>query len=218
MTSALSVFRTLFMLLVLTAGAAQAVGEKAYFFDQDRPGMAPEGLVSSGDPWRVMADRQAVSAPHVLVPPRSALSGGQATLLLVKNGVMRDGDMGFRFRALHEGRPGMIGLVWRYRDAQNFYAVQLDLNTESVALIRRAKGKTKVLRSEGLLLTSPVWHALQVRVQGRHIAVVFNDNVVLQATDKTMDGPGQLGIQASPGDGVQIDDFAYRPIGEIPAK
>jgi len=197
--------------LLFTLTTAHATSEKIFSFDRDSVGAAPAGFLSSSDAWRVTAERQAVSAPHVLMPPRSVMSGGQASLLMVKNASVEDGDMGLRFRVLQEGRPAMVGFFWRYQDASNFYAVQIDLGSETVTLVRFLKGKPKVLKSESIMVTSPVWHAFQVHVNGRRISVVFGDAAIIEVTDKSILKAGQLGIQASPGDAVQIDDFAYRP-------
>jgi hypothetical protein len=189
--------------------SAQAA-EKAFIFDHDTAGQAPAGLIGDGDAWRVVSEKRASSAPNVLLPPRSLLAGGTASFLQVEKSSFTSGDLGFRFRLLNDNQGGVIGFFWRYEDPENFYSAQLDFGSETVSLLRVVKGKTKVLATEGVLLTAHLWHRLQIQVNGSSFSIFYDDMPVLSAKDKSLHKPGALGLLATPGEAVQLDDFAYR--------
>jgi len=196
--------------LLSVSAPVLAGSEKAFYFDQDKAGSHPAGLTSDGDSWRVVANSYAVSAPNVLVGPQTALAGGKAVILLATGSQFLNGDIGLRFRMQVDGAPSMVGLVWRYQDPDNFYALQVDTAGENFILLKRAKGKTKVIKRESTIITAPVWHAIQVQMIDRRIVVTYDGDTLIDVMDKAIKGPGQVGLQGAPGDAIQIDNFAYR--------
>jgi len=94
-------------------------------FESDQIGATPEGwtatLTGKGDPkWTVERDETAPSKMKVL------RQSGQATYpLVLKNDTnIRDGFIEVRFKAIAGSQDRAGGVVWRARDANNYYVVR----------------------------------------------------------------------------------------------
>src|ERR1700679_1386064 len=94
--------RTWAALLIFCAVTVASAQEHIMNFDRDKAGGAPQGWISDGEPWRVIEESQASSPPHVLIPPRSVLSGGSLTHLVISSVTFLNGDIGVRFRTTRE--------------------------------------------------------------------------------------------------------------------
>ena len=94
-------------------------------FETDAIGTPPEGwtvtLTGRGNPkWTVEQDQTAPSKLKVLK------QSGQATfpLLLRDGSSIKDGFIEVKFKAIAGSEDRAAGLVWRARDANNYYVVR----------------------------------------------------------------------------------------------
>ena len=113
----------------------------AVSFESTRIGTAPEGwtatLTGSGDPkWTVESDRTAPSRLNVVK------QSGRATYpLLLKNDTnIKDGFVEVKFKAIAGSQDRAAGLVWRARDANNYYVVRANALEDNVVLYKTVKG------------------------------------------------------------------------------
>jgi hypothetical protein len=197
-----------FLGLSLQAWAA----EKIFNFDKDKAGSAPKGLTMPGSAWRVVADPHAPSKPNVLLPPQGILAGGAGSQLFIPKVSMLDGDVGVRAKLMQDDRPALLGFIWRFQNPANYYVAQIDLQSGAVAIMRITHGKTKTLAHDVMMLTPFVWHLFQVHVQGTRMAIICDGQAALSADDKAIEISGQIGITASAGDELQMDDLAVLPL------
>ena len=99
----------------------------AISFESTRIGVAPEGwtatLTGSGDPkWTVESGETAPSKSNVLK------QSGRATYpLLLKNDTsIKDGFVEVKFNAVAGSQDRAAGIVWRAKDAKNYYVTRAD--------------------------------------------------------------------------------------------
>src|SRR5450756_2579046 len=109
-------------------------------FDSDEVGAAPEGwtatLTGKGDPkWTVESDETAPSKSKVLK------QSGRATYpLLLKNDTgIKDGFVEMKFKAVAGSQDRAAGLVWRAKDANNYYVVRANALEDNVVLYKTVK-------------------------------------------------------------------------------
>jgi hypothetical protein len=94
-------------------------------FESDQIGTTPEGwtatLTGSGDPkWTVENDETAPSKSKILK------QSGRATfpLLLKNDSNIKDGFIEVKFKAVAGSQDRAAGVVWRAKDANNYYVVR----------------------------------------------------------------------------------------------
>jgi hypothetical protein len=110
-------------------------------FDADTIGSAPAGWTPAktgkGDPkWTVEQDP---TAPSKKVVKQS----GRATYpLLLKDGTrVRNGFVEVRFKAISGAEDRAAGIVWRAKDADNYYVVRANALEDNVVLYKTVNGQ-----------------------------------------------------------------------------
>ncbi len=177
---------------------------------------------------RLAGHRPASSSPAV---PR--IQGSQWT-------VTRDGTNGV-LGQLHSGQPGVqlavvdgpafadvvlsvrvrlvegarsAGVVWRYRDADNYYLARLDLRrgAQDVRIYRVVAGNRTRLESEDELeLQADSWHWLKVEHRGTRMRLLINGVPVGEARDRTWQEAGAVGLWTTSDSVAWFDDLTVAP-------
>src|ERR1700676_2413043 len=118
----------------------------AISFESNQIGAAPEDwtatLTGSGDPkWTVENDQTAPSKSKVLK------QSGRATypLLLKDDTNIKDGFIEVKFKAIAGSEDRAAGLVWRARDANNYYVVRANALEDNVVLYKTVNGARSAL-------------------------------------------------------------------------
>jgi hypothetical protein len=87
------------------------------------------------------------------------------------------------------------GLVWRYRDPENFYAAALDLGGQAIDLYRVVRGnRIRLEHEDDLELDPDGWHALRVVEDSNRIRVYLGGIRVLNARDGDRFETGRAGV------------------------
>jgi hypothetical protein len=110
----------------------------------------------------------------------------------------------------------MGGLVWRYENPENFFAVSLDLERQTIALYRVARGNRIRLEFEDdLELDRDAWHVVRVEHTDGRIRVSLGGIGVMRARDRAMTDAGRAGIWSDGAatawfDDLQVEDAPER--------
>jgi hypothetical protein len=187
-------------------------------FDDDALGSSPKGwtitMTGSGSPkWTVEDGVAAPSKSKVL------RQSGKATYpLALKDGInLADGYVEVKFKAVagKEDRAG--GIVWRVRDANNYYVVRANALEDNVVLYKTVDGKRSPLdivgKSGGYGVKIPVpsgqWHTLRVAFAGSRFKVSFNSTELFEVDDATFSGPGRIGLWTKADSETLFDGVTY---------
>jgi hypothetical protein len=209
--------RTVLVIGAVLAMGAAAMAEMAKF-DADATGKAPAGWTQAktgkGDPkWTVEEDPSAPSRSKVLK------QSGRATYpLLLKNGTsLKDGFIEARFKALSGSEDRAAGLVWRAKDADNYYVARANALEDNVVLYKTVKGVRSALdivgRKGGYGVKIPVpaqqWHRLRVEFKGSRFKVLYDGKQVFEVEDATFRDAGMVGLWTKADSVTLFDDIAY---------
>jgi hypothetical protein len=107
------------------------------------------------------------------------------------------------------------GLVWRYRDQDNYYIVRANALEDNVVLYKvengtrtdlpvRGEGRTYGKKAE---VPSGQWSTLRVVATGPLFDVYFNGSKLYEVEDKTFSQPGQVGVWTKADSVTQFDDL-----------
>lgn len=203
--------RHLFAALVaaLTLAVSGMVAQGLIFtFDDAAPGMPPDGFLfsaarqTSAGTWEVRGPGHQHYLAHVADPWMRGFSiatptaSAPANLLVVSRLRLVDGD-----------RQG--GIVWRYRDANNFYLVGTSLPRHEAVLHRIMGGnRIQLDRLNELDVDPGAWHTIGVAHQGGQIRVHLDGITILHATDRAFEG-GRAGVWSGGAAETWFDDIKY---------
>lgn len=190
-------------------------------FDNAPAGMPPEGWTltktGKGEPkWTVEADATAPSKPNVLK------QSGRATFpVAIKSGTaIRDGFVEVKFKAIAGSEDRAAGIIWRAKDANNYYVVRANALEDNVVLYKTINGIRTSLeivgRKGGYGLGTPVppgrWHALRCDFAGSRFKVTYDGQPLFEVEDATIADAGMIGLWTKADSVTLFDDLAY---GEI---
>ena len=194
---------------MVTSSLAQVVN-----FDQDTPGVAPKGWqcgrTGSGSArWQIEADASAPSKPHVLKQ-----SGVATYPWCVRQGtVITDGFVEVKFKPIAGREDQAGGVVWRWKDGDNYYVARANALENNVSLYYTENGRRKTLKYVDAPVAGGTWHTLRVEFNGRRIKVLHDGKPYIELEDDHIQGGGAVGVWTKADSVTAFDDFSY---GTIP--
>jgi hypothetical protein len=191
---------------------------KVINFDNGSIGKVPSGWIvvmanrGTAPRWEIRRDRTAPTQPYVLAQLSSDSAANRAPLAILDNFSLRDGDVSVRIKPVagHEDPGG--GLVWRFRDANNYYVVRTNVTDNTVAVDKVENGRRISLVS-GVKHDIPLntWRILKVSARGDRFEVYVDHRRILEGEDHTFTGPGKVGVCTMEDGVTYFDDFRVYP-------
>ncbi|MHC6052208.1 family 16 glycoside hydrolase [Ralstonia solanacearum] len=178
-------------------------------FAQDRPGALPAGWVAgvtgTGSPkWTVELD-STVPGGHVLKQ-----SGSGDFPWCVKQGTsIDDGFVEVKFKSISGREDEAGGVVWRWKDGNNYYVARANALENNVSLYYTAGGRRHTIRYQDAPVAAQAWHTLRVEFSGNRIQVSLDGKRYIDATDEHITGAGAVGVWTKADSVTAFDAFAY---------
>ena len=196
---------TLITLTTMTIAHAETIN-----FDRDDVGKVPAGWIAGvtgrGSPkWAVEADPTAPSKPNVLK------QSGQGTFpWCVKKAVsITDGFVEVKFKSISGREDEAGGLVWRWKDGDNYYVARANALEDNVSLYHTTGGHRITIQYVRALVPANQWHTLRVEFSGKQIKVLLDGKVYVDLQDSHISGPGAVGVWTKADSVTAFDDFAF---------
>jgi hypothetical protein len=193
----------------MTAATSTAFGQTESF-DKLATGAPPPdwtcGLTGKGSPtWLIEADPSAPSPPNVLKQ-----SGSGTFPWCVKKGVsIADGFVEVKFKPL-EGREDQAGgVVWRWKDGDNYYVARANALEGNVSLYHTQGGRRITIKYVDAPVAAKQWHTLRVEFSGKSIDVLLDGKRYIKLDDGHISGSGAVGVWTKADSVTAFDDFSY---------
>ena len=190
-------------------------------FDALPAGQVPHGwtpaITGSGTSiWTIETDPTAPSPPHVL-KQSGIVAKPCFPLCLVEDAALADGFVEVKFKSVSGEIDQAAGLVWRARDAANYYVCRANALEDNVVLYTVQNGVRTALdvvgRAGGYGVETRVeparWHTLRVEFAGPRFRVFLNARELFTVEDATFDGAGKVGVWTKADSVTLFDDFRY---------
>jgi hypothetical protein len=194
--------------------AAMAMGAQAETigFDKDAAGAMPDGWTAGvtgrgAAHWTVERDPGAPSAPNVLKQSGS----GDFPWCVRRDKVLADGFVEVKFKALSGREDQAGGIVWRWKDGNNYYVARANALENNVALYYTENGNRRTIKYVDAPVAGNAWHVLRAEFRGRHIRVLLDGNAYVELDDGHIAGPGAVGVWTKADSVTAFDDFSFGP-------
>ena len=191
--------------LLATAALADTI-----HFDDASPGAAPLGWTATKTgkgqaKWTVEKDDTAPSKPNVL------RQSGEATYpVCLKNDTsLKDGFIEVKFKPISGKEDQAGGVIWRAKDADNYYIARANALEDNVCIYHTLNGKRTEKKRVQRKVASNEWHILRVEFQGGHFKVTFDGKPALEWDDETFTEAGMVGVWTKADSVTLFDDFTY---------
>ena len=200
--------------LLVVAGCSAPEGEETtagsatWTFDDVEPGALSAGLTAFVGDWKTTEDSTAPSGGRVLAQVEKGPS--QAfNIVLVDDVITRSVDLTVSFRSIAGEVDQGGGLVWRARDASNYYIARYNPLEDNYRVYTVVEGKRQQLQSFDLAAT-PGWHSLRITMNGDLIRCSYDGEQCLEVRDTTFGESGQVGLWTKADAQTFFDDLIVR--------
>jgi hypothetical protein len=211
-------FKRSTVMAVILFGATVTGVAQSVDFDGDAVGSPPKGwtltMTGRGTPkWTVERDETAPSKGQVLKQ-----SGTATYPLAFKDGTsIKDGFVEVKFKPLSGSEDRAAGLVWRARDANNYYVVRANALEDNVVLYKTVNGGRSSLDIVGrkggygvkIAVPANQWHTLRVEFVGARFNVIFNGRSLFEVEDATFNTAGMVGLWTKADSVTVFNAFTY---------
>jgi len=179
-------------------------------FDLDAPGQAPAGwragVTGRGTPvWEIRQDPTAPSKPNVLQQSGS----GNFPWIVRPDVSLENGRVEVKFKPLAGKQDQAGGVVWRWKDGDNYYVARANALENNVSLYYTEKGRRITLKYVDAPVPAKAWHTLAVEFSGTRIRVALDGKVYIELDDSHIQGAGAVGLWTKADSVTAFDDFSY---------
>ena len=165
--------------------------------------------------WVVAVDQTAPMEPQVLAQMSEDRTSGRFPLAIYEGAETTDGQLTVRFKPVSGRVDQAAGLVWRYRDENNYYVVRANALEDNVVLYKVENGKRIPLgplgRSDDYGVQHPVpaqqWSTLGVVFDGDKFTVSFDEKPLFGVVDATFTQAGKVGLWTKADSVTYFDGF-----------
>lgn len=203
------------ILLFILLGISMSTNAEIFNFDNDKPGTLPSGWTAGvtgrgAFKWMVETDPSAPSKPNVL----KQSGQGSFPWCVKKDVALADGFVEVKFKSISGKDDQAGGVVWRWKDGDNYYVARANALENNVSLYYTEKGSRKTIKYVDAPVPANVWHTLRVEFKGEQIKVMLNGKSYIELKDSRIIGSGAVGMWTKADSVTAFDDFSYGSINK----
>jgi 3-keto-disaccharide hydrolase len=211
--------RPIFIAAVMCCFAeVSAMAQGIVSFEADAVGGPPKGWTATktgtGNPqWTVEEDATAPSHSRIVK------QSGNATfpVLLKSDTNIKDGFIEVKFKPIAGAEDRAAGVVWRAKDADNYYVLRANALEDNVVLYKTVNGVRRALDiigrtgGYGVKIAVPAnrWGTLRVEFKDSHFKAIYNGQEVFEVEDRTFAEAGMVGLWTKADSVTLFDAILY---------
>lgn len=187
-------------------------------FDTDKAGGPPIGFsfgrTGSGKPgtWVVKPESGAPSGENVLAQIDTDSTDLRFPIAIADEASLRDVRLSVRCKPVAGSVDQACGIVFRYRDENNYYLTRANALENNVRLYTVKDGHRKQLEGWNGAVTGKAWHELRVDARGDHVEVYWDGKKVIDGKDRTFPDAGKVGVWTKADSVTYFDDLSAAPL------
>ncbi len=199
-----SIHRAAIVFVLIVWVASPVFGqERRWMFDDDPLGFIARGFSAGTGTWQVvLGDTGNVFAQTA----KNAKTVFNITLL--DDSSARDLDISVRMKPIAGLFEQGGGLVWRARDARNYYLCRYNPLDDNFRLYKVVEGARSLLQNADAGKT-PGWRSLGVAMTGDHIECFLDGKKLLAHDDASLRGAGKIGLWTQADAQSEFDDLSF---------
>lgn len=199
------------------SGAAEG-GARTSAFDADKAGGPPTGFSfartggGAAGRWIVKAEPGAPSGANVLAQVDTDNTDFRFPVAIADAPSLRDVRLSVRCKAVSGKVDEACGLVFRYRDENNYYVTRANALENNVRLYTLKDGRRKQIAGYDGAVTANAWHELRVDAKGDRIEVYWDGKRIIEHQDSTFPDAGKVGVWTKADSVTYFDDLSAAPL------
>jgi hypothetical protein len=192
---------SLVALAAAVLGLAPAAEKVTWNFEADEHDKIAKGFTGEVGTWVVEED----GGNHVLA--QTARNDDDTfNVALVTATSYKDLDLSVRLKAVEGKNDQGGGLVWRARDAKNYYIARYNPLEDNFRVYKVEAGK-RTMFADAKVPGDKAWHTLRITMAGPKIACYLDGKKYLEVEDSTFPDAGRIGLWSKSDARSYFDDL-----------
>ncbi len=187
--------------LVLVGMIGAGTGKKVWDFEKESTGQAAKGFAQEVGRWEV-----AEVEGNKVIAQKASNDDDTFNVALVDGTSYTDLDLSVRLRAEAGELDRGGGLVWRAKDARNYYIARYNPLEDNFRVYKVEAGKRTQFQT-AKVKGDTKWHTLRITMAGAKIVCYLDGKQYLEAEDSTFTGPGKIGLWSKSDARSYFDDL-----------
>jgi hypothetical protein len=203
-----------FLLLILQVANPL---DRTWTFDSDARDKAPAGFyfdTTNDRPdgqWRVVQDGDR----KVLAQSDKNRDGKRLALAVVRDVAVKDVRLSAKIKVVAGEEDQAGGIVWRYRNSENYLVARIDSREKNVRLYRVVDGNRVRFGGENYRkLAANQWYTLRIEHRGGMIKVYLDDEMLFDERDRHFTRAGKVGLWTKADSVVYFDDLHVKDLDD----
>jgi hypothetical protein len=144
--------------------------------------------------WLVKSEKNAPSGVNVLAQTDDDATSYRFPVAVADSVSPRNFRLSVRCKTLSGKVDQACGLVFRYRDENNYYVVRSNALENNIRLYFVKDGKRQQFAGWDGPVANGVWHELRASANGDRLEIYWNGKKVIEATDRVFPDGGKVGL------------------------
>jgi hypothetical protein len=175
--------------------------KRTWTFDNDETGAIAKGFTNEVGEWKVAASDKGNALAQSAKNPNSVFN-----VTLISDTNAKDVNLTVRMKAIAGEHDQGGGLIWRAKDAKNYYLARYNPLEDNYRLYQVVDGKRTLIQNVDIP-HSDGWHTLRVTMKGDQIACYYDGKKYNEAKDSTFTEAGKIGLWSKADAQSQFDDL-----------
>ena len=211
---------SLLALLPLAAARAEVVDFEGMPIGSPPTGWTVAKTGRGTDPrWEIVKDESSPAGARVLAQTSEDATAERFAVALHPAAPLQNGAVSVRFKPVSGNVDRAAGIVWRYRDENNYYLVRANALEDNIVLYRVEGGRRTSLAPAGkggqhaveVSVPAGRWSTLRVAFMTSRFVVSFDEKPLFEVEDATFAGPGRVGVWTKADSLTHFDEFELLP-------
>jgi hypothetical protein len=198
---------------------AQTAGAKTWDFQSDALSAPPAGFsfgrTGQGreGKWVVVQDPTAPSGDHVLAQLDQDDTDDRFPVAVADAPRLKDLRLEVRCKSVSGKTDEACGLVFRFRDEDNYYVARANALEDNVNLYQVVKGRRRQIKGWRGKVAPNAWHALAIEARGDRLRVFWEGKPIIDAEDDTFADAGRVGVWTKADSVTHFAALTATPLG-----
>jgi hypothetical protein len=175
--------------------------KRTWSFDEEATGRIAKGFTNEVGEWKV-----AESDTGKALAQSAKNANSVFNITLIGDTSAKDVDLSVRMKPIAGDTDQGGGLVWRAKDAKNYYLARYNPLEDNYRFYKVVEGKRTLLQNADIP-HSGGWHTLRVTMSGDKITCYYDGKKHLEGSDQTFTGPGKIGLWSKADAQSHFDDL-----------
>jgi hypothetical protein len=202
--------RMIALALMGTLGSSLSASAELTGFDKEKTGQLPKGWLAGvtglGAPvWAIVESDSAASKKNVLLQSGK----GDYPWATKTDSSLEDGFVEAKFKPVSGEDDQAGGLIWRFKDGNNYYVARGNALENNVSLYYTENGKRKTIKYVDAPVKKGEWNLLRAEFSGKRIRILLNGKAYIELEDDHISGSGAVGVWTKADSVTEFDDFSF---------